>query len=60
MAISLPQTVGVEEYAEYVKHKEQKLGDSKHKYPSSYAVTKALEELEVPELERVTIDWTAN
>jgi len=60
MAINVPQTIGVKEYAEYIGHKEQKLGDTKYRYPSSYAVKTALEELEVPELERVPIDWTAS
>jgi hypothetical protein len=60
MAISLPQTIGVREYAENVENKEQELSVSQVSYPSSYAVKLALDSLDSPKIERTTIDWTSN
>jgi hypothetical protein len=58
MAVTLPQTVGVREYAETTQNRDEVLGDSKVRYPSSFAVKKAIEELKTPELSKAPVDWT--
>jgi hypothetical protein len=61
MAVSVPQTVGVREYAEYKGNKEQVLSDSKVKFPSSFAVSTALTNTVKPsQIEKVPVDWAAN